>query len=188
MLGTKVVLQQNSRDPIPHSSGISSSRTGTINGRLAALRRLAYEAADAGLLSPELAASIRRVKGAKRRTRIGNCLTANEAARTLWQLPNPEALKGKRDRALLATLLDYGLRRRELADLDFRHLQRRDEHWAIVDLVGKGGHIRTTPVPDWVKHVINDWSQAAGITCGRVFRCVCKAGKAPDYVILAEVS
>src|SRR5262245_32771816 len=31
---------------------------GTINVRLAAVRRLAYEAADAGLLSPELAAGI----------------------------------------------------------------------------------------------------------------------------------
>ena len=31
---------------------------GTINGTLAAVRRLAYEAADAGLLSPELAAGI----------------------------------------------------------------------------------------------------------------------------------
>lgn len=38
----------------------------TINLRLAAVRRLAYEAADTGLLSPELAAGIRRVKGAKR--------------------------------------------------------------------------------------------------------------------------
>jgi hypothetical protein len=38
---------------------------GTINGCLAAVRRLAYEAADSGLLSPELAAGIRRVKGAK---------------------------------------------------------------------------------------------------------------------------
>ena len=37
----------------------------TINVRLAAVRRLAYEAADSGLLSPELAASIRRVKGPK---------------------------------------------------------------------------------------------------------------------------
>src|ERR1035437_7499565 len=36
---------------------------GTINQRLAAVRRLAYEAADSGLLSPELAAGIRRVKG-----------------------------------------------------------------------------------------------------------------------------
>ena len=36
---------------------------GTVNQRLAAVRRLAYEAADSGLLSPELAAGIRRVKG-----------------------------------------------------------------------------------------------------------------------------
>jgi len=50
---------------------------------------------------------------------------------------------GQRYRALLATLLGCGLRRRELADLDFGHLQRRDEHWVIVDLIGKGGHIRT---------------------------------------------
>src|SRR5438128_11940547 len=47
---------------------------GTINVRLAAVRRLAFEAADAGLLSPELAAGIRRVKGAKRLcVSLGNC-------------------------------------------------------------------------------------------------------------------
>jgi hypothetical protein len=34
----------------------------TINQQLAAVRRLAHEAADAGLLSPELAAGISRVK------------------------------------------------------------------------------------------------------------------------------
>jgi hypothetical protein len=38
----------------------------TINLRLAAVRRIAYEAADTGLLSPELVAGIRRVKGLKR--------------------------------------------------------------------------------------------------------------------------
>src|SRR6202049_2025455 len=49
----------------------------TINVRLAAVRRLAYEAADSGLLSPELAASIRRVKGPKKLgVRLGNWLTA----------------------------------------------------------------------------------------------------------------
>ena len=48
----------------------------TIDVRLAAVRRLAYEASDTGLLSPELAAGIRRVKGAKRLgVRIGNWLT-----------------------------------------------------------------------------------------------------------------
>ena len=50
---------------------------GTINVRLAAVRRLAYEAADTGLLSPDLAAGIRRVKGAKKLgMRLGNWLTA----------------------------------------------------------------------------------------------------------------
>src|SRR5438128_12537918 len=37
----------------------------TINQQLAAVRRLAHEAADAGLLSPDLAAGISRVKGVK---------------------------------------------------------------------------------------------------------------------------
>ena len=48
----------------------------TINLCLAAVRRLAYEAADSGLLSPELAAGIRRVKEVRRLgVRIGNWLT-----------------------------------------------------------------------------------------------------------------
>ena len=150
---------------------------GTINGRLAAVRRLAYEAAEAGLLSPELAAGIRRVKGVKKLgVRLGNWLTADEARR-FWQSPAFDTLKGKRDRAILAVLLGCGLRRRELADLDFTHLQQREEHWAIVDLVGKGGHIRTVPVPEWVKATIDLWVGTAGVSAGRLFRCVCRAGK-----------
>ena len=96
---------------------------GTINGWPAAVRRLANEAADAGLLSPELAAGIRRLKGVKKLgVRLGNWLTAEEARR-LWQAPDANTLKGKRDRAILAVLLGCGLRRRELADLDFTHMQ-----------------------------------------------------------------
>jgi site-specific recombinase XerD len=82
----------------------------------------------------------------------------------------------QRDRALLAVLLGCGLRRRELAELTLDLLQRREDHWAIVDLVGKGGHIRTVPVPDWVKQTLDEWMVAAGIVTGRVFRCVCRAG------------
>ena len=119
---------------------------GTINVRLAAVRRSAYEAADAGLLSPELAAGIRRVKGLKKfGVRLGNWLSPNEA-RELWRSPDADTLKGKRDRAIIAVLLGCGLRRRELADLSFDHLQRRENRWAIVDLVGKGNRVRTVPV------------------------------------------
>src|SRR5918912_2274440 len=39
---------------------------GTVNLRLGAVRRLAYEASDCGLLSSDLAAGIRRVKGSRR--------------------------------------------------------------------------------------------------------------------------
>src|ERR1041385_254604 len=113
---------------------------GTINVRLAAVRRLAYEPADAGLLSPELAAGIRRVKGAKRLgVRLGNWLSPNEA-RALWQSPNTKTRKGKRDRAIIAVLLGCGRRRRELADLTLRppsaprrtlgHRGSRRERWS----------------------------------------------------------
>ena len=85
---------------------------GTINGRLAAVRRLAYEAADGGLLTPDFAAGIRRVKGPKNLgVRLGNWLTTDQA-RALWQVPDANTLKGKRDRALLGVLLGCGLRRK----------------------------------------------------------------------------
>jgi site-specific recombinase XerD len=64
-----------------------------------------------------------------------------------------------------------------LAELKVNDLQRREDHWAIVDLAGKGGHVRTVPVPSWVKQSIDDWLSAAGITSGKLFRCVCRAGK-----------
>jgi len=77
----------------------------TIKVRLAAVRRLAYEAADRGLLSPELAAGIARVKGAKRLgVRIGNWLTA-EQGKALLQGSCSDTLRGKRDCAILAVLL-----------------------------------------------------------------------------------
>ena len=89
----------------------------TINLRLETVRRLAYEAADCGLLSADLAAGIRRVKGVKKLgVRLGNWLTA-EQGQALWQAPNQEQMKGKPDRALLALLLACGLRRHELASL-----------------------------------------------------------------------
>ncbi|HLJ49879.1 MAG TPA: hypothetical protein VKU01_27890 [Bryobacteraceae bacterium] len=66
---------------------------GTINLRLGAVRRLAYEAADCGLLSADLAAGIRRVKGVKKLgVRLGNWLTADQG-QDLWQAPDQERMK-----------------------------------------------------------------------------------------------
>jgi site-specific recombinase XerD len=148
----------------------------TINLRLAAVRRLAYEAADTGLLSPDLAAGIRRVKGAKKLgVRLGNWLSSEEA-KALLNSADVRTVRGKRSRAILAVCLGCGLRRSELAHLTVERLQRREDHWAIVDLIGKGGHIRTVPMPNWVKSALDVWMESASVSSGRVFRCVNKSG------------
>ena len=148
----------------------------TINVRLAAVRRLAYEAADSGLLSPELAPGIRRVKGAKRLgVRIGNWLSINQS-KTWLQMSSLETARGQRDRAILALLIGCGLRRAELAGLRTEDLQNREEHCVIADLIGKGKHIRTVPVPIWAKRAVDKWTEVAGISTGRIFRRVNRFG------------
>jgi site-specific recombinase XerD len=97
----------------------------TINLRLAAVRRVAYEAADAGLLSPELAAGIRRVKGVRRLgVRLGNWLTPEQGRRLLTQR-TPTTPRELRDHAMLAVLIGCGLRRGELLALQRAAVQQR---------------------------------------------------------------
>jgi integrase len=79
-------------------------------------------------------------------------------------------MKRLRDRAMLAVLLGCGLRRSEVAALTFAHLQQRDGRWCIIDLVGKPGRVRTTPMPTRVKVAIDAWTSAAGVVGGHVFR------------------
>jgi integrase len=138
---------------------------------------LAYEAADCGLLSADLAAGIRRVKGAKRLgVPVGNWLPAEQGKRPLLTADSA-SIRGKRDYATLAILLGCGLRRAELTALRVEDIQQWEEHWVIADLVGKGGHIRTIPVPDWVKAGIDSWMLASGITTGTLLRSINKAGR-----------
>ena len=127
----------------------------TINQQLAAVRRLAHEAADAGLLSPELAAGISRVKGVKQLGfRSGNWLTLDQSTAVLNHACG-DGLRAKRDYAMLAMLLACGLRRSELVGLETCEVQSRQGHWAIVDLIGKGRRVRTVPIPEWAKRALD---------------------------------
>jgi hypothetical protein len=56
-------------------------------------------------------------------------------------------------------------------------IQLREEHWVVADLLGKAGHIRTIPIPAWVKAAVDTWKEASGITEGTLFRSINKAGK-----------
>jgi integrase len=78
---------------------------------------------------------------------------------------------------MLAMLIGCGLRRGELLALTLESVQQREEHWVIADLVGKGGHVRTVPIPRWVKSAVDAWTAAAAITEGPVFRAINKAGR-----------
>lgn len=144
----------------------------SINVRITAVRKLAVEAADNGLLAPELAAGIARIKGAKSKgVRVGNWLSLRQA-QTLLNAPDVSTKKGLRDRAMLAVLLGCGLRRSEVAALTIKHIQQRDNRWCIVDLIGKHGRVRTIPMPTWVKVAVDAWTLAAGLSDGHVLRPV----------------
>src|SRR5271168_2470990 len=164
--------------------GLGSS---SIIIRMSAIRKLAAEAADNGLLAPELAQGISRVKSVKSTgIRVGNWLSQRQA-QALLSAPDISNLRGLRDRAILAVLLGCGLRRSEVAALTFGHVQQRDGRWCIVDLIGKHGRVRTTPMPAWVKVAIDTWTTATGIVAGPVFRPVNRGGQAQEAALNEKV-
>src|ERR1700683_5138315 len=159
----------------------------SINVRITAVRKLAVEAADNGLLAPELASGITRMKGvASKGVHLGNWLTVKQA-QTLLNTPNASTTRGLRDRAILAVLLGCGLRRSETAAITFGHVQQRDGRWCIVDLVGKHGRVRTIPMPAWTKVAIDAWTTAAGIAAGPVFRPVNRGDQAQETALNEKV-
>ena len=90
----------------------------TLNQQLAAVRRLAHEAADSGLLSPELAAGISRVKGVKQLGfRMGNWLNTEQSRQVLRSARGPSA-RAKRDYAMLAILFGSGVGQRGARSVD----------------------------------------------------------------------
>ena len=148
----------------------------SINVRLAAIKKLSAEAAENGLLRPEIAAGVEKVKGARLRgARIGNWLEKKQA-RKLLRAPVGDAAKAVRDRAILGLLLGCALRRAELVRLQVQDIQQRTGRWVIPDLAGKGNRFRTVPIPAWVKLLLDEWMIAGNIQSGPLFRPVNKGG------------
>lgn len=155
-------------------AGMSAS---SVNQRLSAIRKLAAEATDNGLLDAQVAGGIRAVKGARQEgRRTGNWLTREEAQAWL-SAPDKRTMRGRRDRALLAVLIGCGLRRSEAANLTFEHVQQRDGRWVLVDLIGKRDKVRSVPMPNWAKAAIDGWSATSCLTEGLVFRAVNKGDR-----------
>ncbi|MCA9966990.1 MAG: tyrosine-type recombinase/integrase [Anaerolineales bacterium] len=167
----------------------SGKSRSSINQALSAIRKLAAEAADNGLVPPTLAYGVERVKGVKQEgVRAGNWLTKEEAEQlintpvTRWRQEEIPLRKAIRDQAILAVMIGTGLRRSEVAGLTWAMLQQRDGRWAIIDLMGKRGRVRSVGIPPWVKVALDRWGQTAGQRDGRIFLALNKDGSLAGVV------
>jgi integrase len=179
----------------------------TINQRLSAVRLLARELIDAldghaaapGVTPEQMAqiaarqralAAICRVPGIKRRgQRLGRWLSKEDAERLInapGSGPGPRSLRDIRDRALLGLAFGSGLRRAELAAVEWGHIQQRAGRWVIVDMAGKGGRVRTVPIPVWAVRLLDAWGRAAGSRAGRVFLRITRGGRATGQGISSQ--
>src|SRR5471032_2107808 len=131
----------------------------TIRRKLAAMSSL-FE-----YLCEKNAVDFNPVKGAKRpRVESGEGKTpalGDHQARALLDAPDPETLKGKRDRALLAVLLYHGLRREELCLLKVRDIHDR-RGVAHLRIHGKGGKTRYVPLHPGSAERIHAYLEIAG--------------------------
>jgi site-specific recombinase XerD len=82
-------------------------------------------------------------------------------ARALLHAPDAETLKGKRDRAILSTLLYHGLRREELCLLKVRDLTAR-RGVLHLRVHGKGGKTRYLPLHPGTAGLITEYLEALG--------------------------
>lgn len=138
---------------------LESNHIGSINQRLSAIRKLALEASDNGLISEQVSNGIKNVRGVSTEgDRTGNWLS-KEQAQDLINAPNCDTLKGLRDRAILAVMLGCGLRRFEVAKLRWEHIQQREGRWVILNLVGKRDKVRTIPMPSWCKLALDEYNR-----------------------------
>lgn len=157
-----------------------------INQRLAAIRKLAAEAADNGMIDESAAQAIGRVENIKiQGKKLGNWLSKEQASAML-NAPDTETIKGLRDRAILGIMLGCGLRREEVVTLTVEHLQQREGRWVILDLNGKHNRTRTVPMAAWVKALLDNWTEATGIHSGLLFRRILNGGHLQDAGMTAQ--
>ncbi len=155
-------------------AGLGSS---TINVRLSGVRKLVNESRENGLVDPSDAERIVSVPNVPAQgVRLGQWLTV-EQTRDLLAIPDRSQLKGKRSYGILSVLTLSALRREEASRLDMSHIQMREGRWVLADIQGKRGRVRTVALPSSAKAAIDEWTRAAGITSGPVFRRLTKSGR-----------
>jgi integrase len=130
----------------------------TVNKHLSAVRAYFKSQAVLGVISHEILQSINVVANLKVEGQRHGLRLTIEQAHLLLSAPDKETLIGLRDRAILAIMLGCGLRRSEVVNLTWGHIQQENGIWLIRNLQGKHGRIRTIVIPTWVKRTIAEYS------------------------------
>lgn len=158
-------------------SGAASS---TINLHLSVLRNLAREAVSANMIDPATAADIVSVKGVSQQGRRDGVWLSSEQAQSILTRIDLSTPVGRRDAAIMGLLIGCALRRAEACCVVIEQIRQVEGRWAVVDLRGKGGRVRTVPIPAWAADAILKWTASAGIVSGRVLRPVSRTGTVLD--------
>ena len=155
----------------------------TINRLLAAVKRLVKEAAAQGYVDVVTAAAFAGVSGVKpqalkhrlkatARTRI----TPGQMRR-LCEAPDPQTLRGRRDRALLATLASSGCRVSEVVTLPMAQLTARDGRF-VLQVLGKNETVpREAPLSQEAYALIQAWLARRPVESAYLFTSF--AGRGP---------
>jgi integrase/recombinase XerD len=157
----------------------------TINRQLAGVKRLIKEAAAQGYLDVATAAAFANVSGVKpqalkhrlsptARTRI-----TPAQMRLLCDAPNPARLRGRRDRALLATLASSGCRVSEVVALQAAHIVSRTGRF-VVQVLGKNQTTpREAPLSQEAYMLIEAWLARRPVASAAVFTSFAGRGVRP---------
>ena len=138
---------------------LSGSSAQVRNQSLAAIKRLAAEAAELGWIPHNDAAQIARIKSRRvLGARSGLWLDPAQLKRLL-ELPDRTTVHGRRDACLLALLVGCGLRRAEVCALETAQLKtvQHNGRMMLVNVAGKGDRVRSVSVPAWAQRDIERW-------------------------------
>lgn len=146
-----------------------------INQALSAIRKLASEAADNGLLEPTLAAGIQHIKGEKHSSLpAGRSFTAGELSALLEVCAREQSVIGIRDSAIIAVAYTCGLRRGSIVNLNLADYT--PETGELKVLAAKRNKDLTAYVTNGAKMALDDWLRIRGDEPGALFYQVRRGG------------
>lgn len=157
----------------------------TINRQLAAVKRLIKEAAAQGYVAVATAAAFANVSGVKpqalkhRLSTTARTRITPGQMRRLCDAPDPQTLRGRRDRALLATLASSGCRVSEVVALTASQIASRTGRF-VVQVLGKNQTTpREAPLSQEAYMLIEAWLARRPVASAAVFTSFAGRGVRP---------